>query len=55
MAPAHIDRIFKGEKPGDLPLIALDHFELVVNVTVAQGLGLTVPDTIKRRATKLVE
>ena len=55
MAQAHIDRIFKGEKPSDLPLIPLDDFELVVNLKVAQGLGLSVPDKIKQSATKLVE
>jgi putative ABC transport system substrate-binding protein len=55
MARAHIDRIFKGEKPGDLPLIALDDFELVVNLKTAQRLGLSVPDKIRRGATKLVE
>lgn len=55
MAGAHIDRIFKGEKPGDLPLIALDDFELVINLATARRLGLAVPETIKRRATKLVD
>lgn len=55
MARAHIDRIFKGEKPGDLPLIALDDFELVVNLATARRLGLAVPEMIKRRATKLVD
>jgi len=55
MASAHIDRIFRGENPGDLPLIALDRFELVVNLATARRLGLTVPDTVKRRATKLVD
>jgi ABC-type uncharacterized transport system substrate-binding protein len=55
MARAHIDRIFKGEKPGDLPLIALDDFELVVNLKTAARLGLAVPDKIRRSATKLVE
>ena len=55
MAQAHIDRIFKGEKPADLPLIPLDDFELVVNLKVAKELGLTVPETMRRSATKLVE
>jgi putative ABC transport system substrate-binding protein len=55
MAQAHIDRLFKGAKSGDLPLIALDDFELVVNLQAAQRLGLSVPDAIRRRATKLVD
>jgi putative ABC transport system substrate-binding protein len=55
MARAHIDRLFKGEKPGDLPLIALDDFELVVNLQTAGRFGLAVPEKIRRTATKLVE
>ena len=55
MARAHIDRIFKGEAPGDLPLIALDDFELVINLKTAARLGLSVPERMRRSATKLVD
>lgn len=55
MAAAHVDPILKGAKPGDLPLVALDDFDLVINLQTAQRLGICVPDAVRRRAAKLLE
>jgi hypothetical protein len=42
----HIDRIFKGAKPGDLPVQAPIKFETVFNMKTAQALGVTLPPSL---------
>jgi putative ABC transport system substrate-binding protein len=54
-AAAYVDRILRGEKPGDLPVQFPTKFEMVVNLKAAKALGLAVPPSIMLRATEVIE
>jgi putative ABC transport system substrate-binding protein len=54
-AATYVDRILRGEKPGDLPVQLPTKFEMAVNLNTAKALGLTVPPSIMLRATEVVE
>jgi putative ABC transport system substrate-binding protein len=54
-AATYVDRILRGEKPGDLPVQLPTKYEMAVNLKTAKALGLVVPPSIMLRADEQIE
>jgi putative ABC transport system substrate-binding protein len=54
-AGRYVGRILKGAKPGELPIVRADKFELVINTRTARMLGLSLSSSLLSRADEIID